>query len=276
MVFAKDLTESVTHDKSIYFLHADFDTQAGLWKKDEPIFAPDCKINLFLEGDFSVFIEGVPFDPMYGDICVFPPYTMHCGNVTRATHISYYQLDVGKNTLSGIPGGDRLMRALMERKKDEMIIRPGKEDAKRIIRLYEETERAIEKGNKPLAFSKTVEILSLTASVVSANAHTSVLSRKTADIVKYISENYAEDISADTLSGITGASKSYISRCFKKETGMSIHAYLIRYRLTKAAQALKTHTVTETAYLCGFSDESHFIASFKKCYGLTPLKYKNS
>lgn len=277
MIFDGIITGSARHDERILFLHADFDTEAGLWKKEEPVFTAGCKINLFIDGDFSMFIDGVPFDPMYGDICVFPPFTMHCGNVTKPTHINYYQIDAGVRALRGIPGGEKLMEALNGRRKDEIILRPEKEERQRIIRLYEETQRALEKDDKPLAYAKTIEILWETASLHNTGGNfTSVLSKKSAQIVKYISENYAENVSMDNLAQLTGASKSYISRLFKKETGISIHGYLMQYRLARASETLKTRSVTETAYLCGFSDESHFISCFKKFYGITPLKYKNS
>ena len=61
---------------------------------------------------------------------------------------------------------------------------------------------------------------------------------------------------------------------FKKEIGIPIHEYLNQYRISKSLSLLKTHTVTEVGYVCGFCDNSHFISIFKKYIGTTPMQYK--
>jgi AraC-like DNA-binding protein len=55
---------------------------------------------------------------------------------------------------------------------------------------------------------------------------------------------------------------------------MGIHEYLNRYRVFKSTAHLTDHSVAEVAYMCGFSDSSHFITVFKKHMGTTPTGYK--
>ena len=69
-------------------------------------------------------------------------------------------------------------------------------------------------------------------------------------------------------------SPSYLSRIFKKETGMGIHEYLMVYRVTKASKLLYKHSVADVCYMCAFSDSSHFISVFKKHFNVTPFQYK--
>jgi AraC-like DNA-binding protein len=48
-------------------------------------------------------------------------------------------------------------------------------------------------------------------------------------------------------------------------------------RLQKAVELLRAgHTVTDTAYLTGFSTPSHFITVFRQCYQQTPTKYMST
>jgi len=56
--------------------------------------------------------------------------------------------------------------------------------------------------------------------------------------------------------------------------GVGIHAYLMEYRMIQAVNLLKTHSVAEVCYMCGFCDSSHFIAAFKKRFDCTPMVYK--
>jgi AraC-like DNA-binding protein len=71
-----------------------------------------------------------------------------------------------------------------------------------------------------------------------------------------------------------GVSASFLSRIFKKEIGIPIHEYLNQYRISKSLSLLKTHSITEVGYICGFCDNSHFISIFKKYIGTTPMQYK--
>ena len=71
------------------------------------------KINVFIEGKFSIFTdEEVLHHSTYGDICVLPPMKMHYGQITEATHVNYYQLDVGRNAFWSIPDGERMINRL--------------------------------------------------------------------------------------------------------------------------------------------------------------------
>ena len=42
--------------------------------------------------------------------------------------------------------------------------------------------------------------------------------------------------------------------------------------ISKSLKLLKTHTVTEVGYICGFCDSSHFVSIFKKHTGTTPMQ----
>lgn len=63
---------------------------------------------------------------------------------------------------------------------------------------------------------------------------------------------------------------------FRKFTGMTIGAFGIQTRLRQALVMLETtdEPITRIAYACGYSDQSYFIESFRKHYGLTPGDYR--
>lgn len=72
---------------------------------------------------------------------------------------------------------------------------------------------------------------------------------------------------------------SYLSREFSKYfDDLSFGDYIRKLRIEKAIQLLNTssHSLSEIAYLTGFSDQSHFARIFKQTTGKSPLAYKKS
>ncbi|SKB48429.1 chromate resistance protein ChrB domain-containing protein [Daejeonella lutea] len=70
---------------------------------------------------------------------------------------------------------------------------------------------------------------------------------------------------------------AYLSREFSKHfDNLSFGDYMRKLRIDKACQLIETaeHSLTEIAYLTGFSDQSHFTRIFKKQTGASPANYK--
>lgn len=95
----------------------------------------------------------------------------------------------------------------------------------------------------------------------------------------YIQKNFSGTINLSLLAKMCAVSPEYLSRTFKKETGMRFCEYVNILRLQKAEQMIKAspHTsITEIAARCGFDDSNYFSFKFKKYYGLTPKKMQLS
>ena len=97
-------------------------------------------------------------------------------------------------------------------------------------------------------------------------------------IAKYISDNYASEISLDMLSEKFAISKSHLSRQFKSATGFGLSEYISLVRVKNAQRLLMTtnRPVTEIATACGFNDSSYFSAVFKKFLGSSPLRLRKN
>ncbi len=68
---------------------------------------------------------------------------------------------------------------------------------------------------------------------------------------------------------------SYLSRQFKKKSGVSFTSYLLSVRMEKAKDLLENgeaQSISEAASRVGFNDDSYFIQMYKKYYGETPGK----
>lgn len=100
--------------------------------------------------------------------------------------------------------------------------------------------------------------------------------RLTHKITQYVCDHFGENITIDSLAEYLNYNAKYINRVFRKETGSSIHQFILKYRVQRSQRLLqKTElSITEIASFCGFSSQTHFSSVFSKTVGLTPSEYR--
>ena len=88
----------------------------------------------------------------------------------------------------------------------------------------------------------------------------------------FIIANLAADIRLDDLAKLTGLSCKHFLRAFKQSTGLPPHQYLLVQRIEAAKRLLLDDlaSLAEVAQTCGFADQSHFTATFRKVVGVPP------
>ena len=98
------------------------------------------------------------------------------------------------------------------------------------------------------------------------------------EILLYIQDNYHDNIGLAELSEHFHLSEKYISRYFKEHFHITLSQYINHLRLEHARQLLEESaaSVTEVAMCSGYQNVSYFIRSFKKMYGVSPLKYRKA
>ena len=103
------------------------------------------------------------------------------------------------------------------------------------------------------------------------------VSRRMREIQRYINKHPEEDITIDFLSEKFFISKYHMMRQFQKETGMSVHAYLIDRRLFLARDRIRQGmSATESCFRSGFGSYSAFIRAYTKRFGTTPTGRRDS
>ena len=94
-----------------------------------------------------------------------------------------------------------------------------------------------------------------------------------AQIKEFLDANFCQNISLSALEKQFSYSKFYIEKCFKKETGLSVMQYRNQKRMAAALELLKSHCVSETGRLLGYSSIYTFSQAFSTFYGESPTKY---
>lgn len=95
--------------------------------------------------------------------------------------------------------------------------------------------------------------------------------KKIVEIIHYINENLAEDLTIEALSDNFFLSKYHMMRKFKEETGYSMHQYILEKRILAARNLiLAGNTAAVASMECGFKDYSTFSRAYKKLLGKLP------
>lgn len=92
----------------------------------------------------------------------------------------------------------------------------------------------------------------------------------------YILAHMGENITTADLSQALGLNRTYLSRRFSAETGMTPGRYVTALRIDEAKRLLSVtrKPLCDIAGFLGFSSQNHFQKVFKRLTGLTPGEYR--
>lgn len=95
-------------------------------------------------------------------------------------------------------------------------------------------------------------------------------------IIRYIAENYDQELSLESISREVHLAPGYISHLFRQRTGQSFLQYLISFRMEKAIEYLRKTDmkINQIALKTGYPTVSYFIQTFKNFYGCTPAQFR--
>lgn len=96
-------------------------------------------------------------------------------------------------------------------------------------------------------------------------------------VMDHIQANLAEPMDLEALARIACFSPFHFHRIFHSWAGETLHAFIHRLRLERAAHRLvfdRSATITDIALDCGFSGTSPFARAFKRAYGVSASEWR--
>lgn len=96
------------------------------------------------------------------------------------------------------------------------------------------------------------------------------------DIANYAQRHLSEPTDIETLSKAMFLSRTYLAMKFKKDTGMTLTAYIMKEKVEEGKRLLRytDKQVSAIASYLGFSSQSHFSNAFRKYTYSSPYGYR--
>lgn len=94
--------------------------------------------------------------------------------------------------------------------------------------------------------------------------------------VTYIDQHYTDAVSLDDIAEALNISKYTLAHEYREYIGTPVIESIIEKRIAHAKKLLSTTEIpiTDIGSAIGFSSDTHFIQTFKKRVGITPLRYR--
>lgn len=96
------------------------------------------------------------------------------------------------------------------------------------------------------------------------------------EAVAFIEQNYSRAVTVEDMARRCNLDRSYFGKIFKETMGQAPQEFLIRYRMAKAAELLKTTDIAigDISIQVGYPNQLHFSRAFKNVYGISPREYR--
>jgi len=250
------------------------ETGARIQKKESGMHrhhAHKCyEIYYLMSGEKSYFIEDNVYPLLPGDFALISGYVLHKTNGKNFERIllnfDYEDLPLNlRDTVDTCFAKVVTHTPAKSRQYIEMLLR----------RMQQEFN---ENGHTPLLTAQftclVMEIAKFAATKVEV---TDAATRQILEIVRYVNDNFSEELTVEKLAERAFLSRSHFCRQFKKVTGFSPIEYIHSMRLRSAENLLENSdlSITEIALQSGFSGSNYFGNLFRRYRGMSPRAWRN-
>ncbi|MBE5791365.1 MAG: helix-turn-helix transcriptional regulator [Clostridiales bacterium] len=249
--------------------HRDDMTHTAVWRSNLlrylPHYHSGVELAYLVDGSTNAVIGGKSVKAEAGQVLISGSYTVHSyhdDNMTAIVAIipPVETPSIQKKLLTGIfqtpvltdeDGTIKTLMGMLLQNQDDAIIRKG------------------------LSYSILGYVMKKAGF---APAGSGIKSGMMSDVLRYLSENYTQNINVESIATHFGYSRSRFSHLFKANIGVSIPRFVNILRCRDAVKALMETDlpVVDVAINAGFNNTHTFYVAFKELYGMTPGEYVKS
>lgn len=249
---------------------------------------PEIELTLLLEGEMNYKVNEKVYFLKAGEGLFCNSYAMHSGSRVNTSDCHYLSVTFHPRILYGYSSSlmqRKYINPLLENKNlSSIVLNPEETWMKEILEKMRHILEMQQQGKTDREIWILTDVLQIWALIYGNVEHGAQNGGKDRDterirqIVEYIQANYTETISLDMLADQVHLCKSETCRMFKRYMNETIFSYLLRYRIERSLEYVKsnTYSITEIAEKVGFESSGYFSGVFKKMIGITPLEYRKT
>lgn len=230
-------------------------------------FHTSYSMGLILQGVHKLHINGKDLVAKCGTIKIVNPYEIHLADGKTSWRYANFM----PNT--------QTIKDIAMQMEDSYINSPIKfhnniTDKRAVKYFYKLYLSSIDANSKLLFEESMIVFISyLLDHFTYTKIDTKDISSSIQNAVDYIHANFLQDISLEDLCKEVNISKYHLIRIFKKQRNFTPHQYILILRIEHAQKLIANgQNLSQIASICGFSDQSHFIKTYKNYFGFTPSK----
>lgn len=241
------------------------------------------KIVVLLSGSVEYLVEGAAYKMQPGDIILVRHHMIHKAVIDVSVPYERIIIYLDSSYVDRFAPDMGLMECFALAEKHRFCLaRPNDDewqDIKEQLSRLEDSTRDTAFAAEYMQGTNLAQLLVYIDRIMQRSAEeksgAAEYNDKIADVLSYINENLAKELSVDELAAQSYLSRYHFMRLFKAQTGYTVHNYIRQKRLTLAARLIREGmSASHAASECGFSDYSAFHRAFTSTFGVSPGKIK--
>ena len=242
-----------------------------------------CKLLLLRSGSGGYWVDGQRYSLQAGDVVLIGSHCVHRPDFEADVPYERIILYISPEFLRRESAADCDLEGVFSGVRGH-ILRPEETQRQKLFRLVSRLERELSGEDYGRVILCNGMVLRLLVEIGrELRSHTAVQSSpmtlrsgRISEMLRYMEEHLAEDLSNDVLAQQFYISKYHMMRLFRQETGQSIHDYLTDRRLLRARDLIAQGiSATESCFQAGFHSYSSFTRAYNKRFGTTPTGRSN-
>ena len=245
----------------------------------------DYEIFFFISGDNIIFAEDNIYRISYGDVFIAKPGELHGMPFNNSCFTEHYYILLPQDCFRCLHhDAESLFHSIGSYPRGTgNIIRLTASQTEEACNCLEE----LRAHAFDLNFSHSLESFTLLIRILNIVCAASkaadmpdppiheVLPPEICDLLRYLNNNHIRIHRLDDIAHPMNLSEVHLSRLFKRYMGTTIMHYVRMRKMENAKQMLLTGaSVTDACFSSGFDSYSHFITTFRKEYGMSPMEYR--
>lgn len=248
-----------------------------------------CELVIVTHGSAMHMLEGNPFPVTAGDVFLLQGRQRHYffdRESLDLLNIMYDPEKIGlpENELRRMPGYCAMFMlepAYRRQHRFESRLHLGRVPLEHAVRIAEEMEQECDSdlpGREVALRAKLLELLvRLSRAYTNSETTEAHALLRVGSVIGALENDFSKHWKLDELLSIAHMSSSNLMRVFRKATGQTPIEYLVRLRIQRAMEMLRSTglTITEIALEIGFNDSNYFTRQFRKATHEAPSTYRS-